>query len=481
MRKPIVVRLETHENRLMRKSLLFPLLLLLNLNLALARQVLLEPNDGRVYHGAQTMTYESGSDPLAGYLGALNDPTIQPAIRGFFMSIPGVRGPDKSLQGLRDFFHLADSVGFVPELSLFFVSDVATDSVIAVSNQYDWIIDSVITLSRNYGKRMFLRIGGEFNGTGPGWNGGGYHPYLYVTMFRKIVDMFGARGLRDSIAVNWCYEPDAANDFDSVDARGARWFPGDSYVDWFGLDVFDAEHFDQSATDYSRGGITRKGKSERFLSLARAKGKPVFLSETSAKGINISNDANDGMNDWDNWFAKFWQFIDAHKEIKGFGYINAHWPAGAYPNWGDARIQNNQYVAGKYREEMRKSKYIHLGTNSITDSEGNGRRVLPSAITLLQNFPNPFNPTTTITYELPRAANVSLRIFDVLGREVATLANELKEAGRHRSTWTANVSSGIYFYRLSVVPRAGRDHVPTESRGGQAGSFLETRHMILLR
>jgi hypothetical protein len=454
----------------MTKSFFLAVLIVFSGHFGVARQTILEPTAGKVYHGVQTMTYESGNDPLAGYLGALNDPTIQPAVRGFFMSIPGTRGPGNSLLGLRDFFHSADSIRFIPELSLFFVSDVATDSTIAVSTQYDWIIDSVITLSKSYGRKMFLRIGGEFNGAGPGWNGGGYHPYLYVTMFRKIVDKFAARGFRDSIAVNWCYEPDAANDFDSVDARGARWYPGDGYVDWFGLDVFDSDHFDQSAPEYNRGIITRKGKSERFLSLARAKGKPVYLSETSAKGINISSDANDGINDWNSWFKKFWEFIDVHKEIKGFGYINANWPAGAYPNWGDARIQNSQYVTEKYREEMRKPKYIHLSTTSLTSVKERDDRLLPAEIYLFQNYPNPFNPSTTIQFDLPKSAPVTLEIYSILGVKIHTLVmGESMNAGRNAVAWDgrdeggASVSSGMYVYRIS------------------AGDFRASKKMALVR
>ena len=323
--------------------------------------ILLEPPDGRVYHGVQLMTFDNDTrDPIAGYLAALNDSTIQPAVRGLFFSIPGTRGPAKSLSELSKFLKTADSVGFIPELSLFLVSEVAEDSVIAVSDKYDWVLDSIITICKQRGKSMFLRIGGEFNGSGEGWNGGGYHPYLYVKMFRKIVDMFAARGFRDSIATNWCYEPAAANDFDSVDSRGARWYPGDDYVDWFGLDVFNYKDFDQSLPDYDHRGITNKGKSERFLAMAREKGKPVFMSETSAMEINISSDEQDGINDWNNWFAKFWHFIDVHKEIKGFAYINANWPIDAYPTWGDARIQNSPYVTQKYREEMKNPKYIHL-------------------------------------------------------------------------------------------------------------------------
>lgn len=327
---------------------------------------LLEPPEGRVYHGVQLMTFDKDSgDPIAGYLAALNDSTIQPAVRGLFFSIPGTRGPAKSLSELGKFLNTADSVGFIPELSLFLVSEVAEDSVIAESDKYDWVLDSIITICKKRGKSMFLRIGGEFNGAGEGWNGGGYHPYLYVKMFRKIVDMFTAKGLRDSIATNWCYEPAAANDFDSVDSRGARWYPGDDYIDWFGLDVFNYKDFDQSLPDYDNRGITNKGKSERFLTMARTKGKPVFMSETSAMDINISPDEQDGINDWNNWFSKFWHFIDVHKEIKGFAYINANWPIDAYPTWGDARIQNSPYVTQKYREEMKNPKYIHLKSGSV--------------------------------------------------------------------------------------------------------------------
>lgn len=412
-------------------------------------RALLEPEDGRVYHGAQLMTYESG-DPLAGYLGAVADPALQPAVRGLFFSIPGTRGPAQSLRGLIGFLASADSIGFIPELSLFLVSDVATDSAIAVSNTYDWIIDSIATLAAKYGRRMFLRIGGEFNGAGPGWNGGGYHPYLYVTMFRKITDRFAAKGMRDSVATIWCYYPAAANDFDSVDARGARWYPGDAYVDWFGLDLFDPQDFDLSLPDSVRGAITRKGKSERFLAMAGSKGKPVYMSETSAKGINISADPADGIADWNAWFAKFWGFIDAHIGIKGFSYINANWPTGAYPGWGDARIQNSPYVIEHYREEMRRPKYIHLpwSAPSALDQPA----IAAEGITIRQLSPLPVTSVLTAAYTLPRAATLRVVLVDILGREVLLLDAGMREAGAHMLQ--RNVSAlptGMYVLRV-VAP-----------------------------
>ena len=100
---------------------------------------------------------------------------------------------------------------------------------------------------------------------------------------------------------------------------------------------------------------------------------------------------------------------------------------------------------------------------------------------LEQNYPNPFNPSTAIRYELPVRSHVLLKIFSILGQEVATLVDEEQEGGAYVVSWdAAGVSSSVYFYRLSVVPEAPRDLVPT-SRDGQAGEFVQTKKLILLR
>ncbi len=75
----------------------------------------------------------------------------------------------------------------------------------------------------------------------------------------------------------------------------------------------------------------------------------------------------------------------------------------------------------------------------------------PECITLLKNHPNPFNPITTITYGLPESGFVSLKVFDLLGREVAKLSDGYRSIGVHRVSWDAsNMSSGVYFYVLRV-------------------------------
>ena len=104
----------------------------------------------------------------------------------------------------------------------------------------------------------------------------------------------------------------------------------------------------------------------------------------------------------------------------------------------------------------------------------NERGELPTAFALQQNYPNPFNPSTNIKYQIPSNNHVTLKVFDLLGREVATLVNEVKQPGTYTVEWSAkggsasggdayNLASGVYFYRL------------------QAGSFVATKKLVVLR
>ena len=89
---------------------------------------------------------------------------------------------------------------------------------------------------------------------------------------------------------------------------------------------------------------------------------------------------------------------------------------------------------------------------------------IPICSMLFQNYPNPFNPATQISYALSASGFVSLKVYDVLGKEVATLVNELKEAGSYEVKFDAlKLSSGIYFYRIT------------------AGSFIQTKKMVVAK
>jgi hypothetical protein len=83
----------------------------------------------------------------------------------------------------------------------------------------------------------------------------------------------------------------------------------------------------------------------------------------------------------------------------------------------------------------------------VESSDGN----MPTVFTLSQNYPNPFNPSTTIQYSLPTAEFVTLQVFDLAGKQVASLTNSFQTAGDYQVTWTTDgLPSGLYFYRLQA-------------------------------
>jgi photosystem II stability/assembly factor-like uncharacterized protein len=134
---------------------------------------------------------------------------------------------------------------------------------------------------------------------------------------------------------------------------------------------------------------------------------------------------------------------------------------------------NNGNITGQVVELVSDSTYIYAATlgggvyrydvNNISSVHSSDLEA-PALFELKQNYPNPFNPSTVINYQLPVSGDVTLKVYDVLGNEIATLVNEEKPAGSYEVEFNASeLSSGIYFYKL------------------QAGDFVETKKMILLK
>lgn len=113
--------------------------------------------------------------------------------------------------------------------------------------------------------------------------------------------------------------------------------------------------------------------------------------------------------------------------------------------------------------------------------------LVPVRYALRQNYPNPFNPTTTIEFDLPETSEVKLKIFDILGKEVATLVSDILSAGSYKYNWTRSASSeirkggitsGIYFYRLSAESTRGEANNPSQNN---VNGFVVTKKMVLVR
>ena len=143
-------------------------------------------------------------------------------------------------------------------------------------------------------------------------------------------------------------------------------------------------------------------------------------------------------------------------EFETIGFVEGH---GTTTESQAYNFTDKDLVSGKYKYRLKQIDFD--GTfeySNVIEVEV----ASPSTFSLEQNYPNPFNPSTKIKYSVTQSSNVVLKIYDVLGNEVATLVNEEKPAGSYEVEFNpSSLTSGVYFYKL------------------QAGSFVDTKKMIL--
>ena len=130
---------------------------------------------------------------------------------------------------------------------------------------------------------------------------------------------------------------------------------------------------------------------------------------------------------------------------------------------GFLEVSTNQFMNNEIK------RYVGASGTSQLSIGGNSSNGLPDRFTTYPNFPNPFNPTTQIQYDLPKDRFVSIAIYDVIGRNIRTLINTNQTAGYHSIYWDAKndfgegVAAGMYIYTI------------------QAGEFRATKKMVLLK
>jgi hypothetical protein len=143
-------------------------------------------------------------------------------------------------------------------------------------------------------------------------------------------------------------------------------------------------------------------------------------------------------------------------------------------NWSSAAENDNDENTLIIQDLKIANQYMQEFKKRYNDAGGTGQFIVPVSVddhsiknfnyTLYQNFPNPFNPVTTIRFELPKSEKVELKIYDMLGREVKTLYNKVAPAGIVDVDFNAgNLASGLYIYRI------------------QAGDFVASRKLLLLK
>ena len=184
---------------------------------------------------------------------------------------------------------------------------------------------------------------------------------------------------------------------------------------------------------------------------------PFYWSSTSnpieTYDNNVDGDAEEGMS------GTIWAWILASGYNVDMGGYDLH---GAGSIVFVSKTEENSGIEDSVPTMLRLVRDTEV-TNGIDDSQSDAA-TLPNQFELAQNYPNPFNPSTTISFTLPSESNITLEIYNMAGQLTATLVDDKLSQGNHKVQWqAANMSSGIYFYKLT------------------SGSSSQTKRMILLK
>ncbi len=190
---------------------------------------------------------------------------------------------------------------------------------------------------------VFLRIGYEFDG----WDWNFYNKLDYLTSWKRIHSIFNKMSV-NNVAFVWQSKGTGSGQEILED-----WYPGDDLVDWCGYSYFD-------------------NPDEEMITFARKHNKPVFIAEAApilTDGTKFSNtfltDPEQAKQAWNEWFIPFIKTLNDHKDvIKAFSYINVNWSV--QPMWKDnglfkhvdSRIQESEFIAKKWQEEISKPRYL---------------------------------------------------------------------------------------------------------------------------
>jgi endoglucanase len=204
-----------------------------------------------------------------------------------------------------------------------------------------------------------------------------------------------------------------------------------------------------STTDVTRNATWGEEDAlENYLGLMKTKfvdkGIPVILGEYGAVKRTLT-----GNSDQELHLASRLHFYNYFVESAvNKGIIPFNWDTGPYGNNTMGIFDRN--AGGAVDKALLDSIMQGAGKRNITSIVDESNLNIPNEFLLGQNYPNPFNPITVITYEVPQLTNVTIRVYDTLGRRVAVLVNnEAKEAGNNEVVFDAtNLPSGVYFYRI---------------------------------
>jgi len=196
-----------------------------------------------------------------------------------------------------------------------------------IDGKYDANLKALAQWIKKAKRPVYLRIGYEFD-----YPSNNYDPQEYQQAFRYVVDYLRKEGVRNAAFVwhSYCV--------DNPDQQWMDWYPGNDYVDWFGVSIF------------STAQVTT---ASNFLELARERGKPFMICESTPQGMYTLRGKID-------WFNHVFQFIK-DRNVEAFCYINSNWdimPMFRGQQWGDARIEKYPQIKDLWLKEIKQDRYL---------------------------------------------------------------------------------------------------------------------------
>jgi hypothetical protein len=229
------------------------------------------------------------------------------------------------------------------------------------------------------------------------------------------------------------------------------------------VDIFECKLKGDANTPYGVIYIDNAGGKMRWIYVWNYKitGVKDFHNDFPATPPDLGTEANPGNNLFKCINCRYYISTNTRKTTPLLAQMN-YWdrPGGPIPSKLSGYVTYEPHLT---KPPGYQPDFLGEGVAKIAVSN------LPTQFRLSQNFPNPFNPATTLEYDLPGNCDVTIKIYNILGQEVATLLNEQKEAGRYKISWDGQdkdgekVSTGIYFYRI------------------KAGDFEESKKLLLVK
>ncbi len=287
----------------------------------------LEPAVTRVLHGAgQT------PDEFTAYASA-----VAPSKPLLYMSYFGLNGDVGAyFQSLQTELASQKDVLLIPQIGLSMAVDGKPDQHYeqdVAAGKYDTQIEAFCQGLADLKRPAFVRIGYDFNDPVTG-----YKPDSYKAAWARITKAVRTHSLNETALVWSC----AA---ESLDKKTNMFYPGDTLVDWWAIDLFAPAQFTSAET-------------VAFLKNAAKSKFPVMISASAPRQTGIGK----GEGSWKEWFAPYFDLIQKHSVIKAFCYVNADWSQSApKKDWGNALIGQNPAILKKYQQQLTDVRYIHAG------------------------------------------------------------------------------------------------------------------------